>query len=656
MAATNWLLLGLAALSILALVAAVYRGRETPVRGRTSLILLRSAVLVVLLLLLWDPELRLGRTSLGRGDDWVLLDASLSMAAAAGETTAWERGVEAARSFAAEGARLYLASSGLDLLPVDSLVVARPVGLESRVVPWLTRAAEAGARAVTVVSDMRFSDGDGLAGALSELPFPVRFEPVNVGVRNAAVAAVTAPRSVAADSSFVLTIELSTEGLDPDADTVLVELSEGGSVISRAAARPAPLGVPVRATIRAPAPRRSGTLRYDVHASVSGDGLADDDVRSTYVTVSARAGEIVLVSFQPDWEPRFLLPVLEASTGLSALGYLRVGSAYVMLGSSADAAGRRTPETEIRVAAADAELLVLHGLSQASPDWALAAAREHPRTLIFPTDPASVQALGHSGRPAAPGEWYIARQLPASALAAALAGLPVDALPPLTDLIVVDSDSDLTSALLAQRARRGRTDGALLIESTGSRRRILAVGRGYWRWSFRPGEGREAYRRVWSAAAGWLLESEAVAGRLVRPEPRVVPRDATTRWVVAEDLDTLRLRILAGGTVVQDTVLLVGAADTVSSGRLAPGHYRYAVMGGGPAATALAEGPLTVERFSADLTLLPIPVPSGREGEGSALRRVGSAGRRLHTHPAPYLLALVLLCAEWLLRRRWGLR
>jgi hypothetical protein len=66
---------------------------------------------------------------------------------------------------------------------------------------------------------------------------------------------------------------------------------------------------------------------------------------------------------------------------------------------------------------------------------------------------------------------------------------------------------------------------------------------------------------------------------------------------------------------------------------------------------------LTVETWSPELARPPAPraaiAPADRIGRGT----VGPGARRpLHTSPVPYVLLVLLLSAEWVLRRRWGLR
>lgn len=658
MTATDWLLYGLAALAALAATFIIYHVRETAVRRRLLLVLLRAGVLAVLLLLLWDPDLPVGEVA-REGGSWVLLDGTLSMNASAEGTTVWGEAVRSARVQAAGSARLYVFGAGLRALPPESLAVVQPDALASRIVPWLSAAAESGARSIVVISDMRFSDGAELGPALAELRPEVRFRPASLPVRNAAVRGIAAPRTAVADTAFAVSVELRTEGFDRgDAETVSVELWEGGRLVGATRVVAGEPGALVRATFRVRPPREGGLVRYDAVVRAAGDGFPDDDTRSVYVSVAPDEGGVALVSFRPDWEPRFLLPVLEMATGLRTRGYLRVGSTYVTMGGAPEEIGRRATESEVREAAGRADIVVLHGAGAGTPPWAVEAARSALRVLLFPVDAPGARALGVNARPAPAGEWYVTAELPPSPFAAALAGMPAEVLPPLTDPITVTDAGEVAVALRAQWARRGAAEPVLLLETAGSRRRVLAAARGFWRWSFRPGPARETYRKLWAAAAGWLLEGEPVAGPLVRPEPRVVPRGEPVRWLVAApELDSLHLQVLAGDSAATDTVLLLRGADTVATAPLAPGHYRYVARPAGVRGPVLAEGPVTVERFSEEMLRPAVERPADTVAAGGAGRPAREpASRPLHTHPAPYLLAVVLLCAEWILRRRRGLR
>jgi hypothetical protein len=101
----------------------------------------------------------------------------------------------------------------------------------------------------------------------------------------------------------------------------------------------------------------------------------------------------------------------------------------------------------------------------------------------------------------------------------------------------------------------------------------------------------------------------------------------------------------------------VARGDTAAGPVLPPGHYRYRAQAfSGEDAGEIAEGPLTVESYAPDFNR---PVVGVADWQGIAAASVVPSrvpGDPLHTTPWPYLLLIMLLAAEWILRRRWGLR
>jgi hypothetical protein len=86
---------------------------------------------------------------------------------------------------------------------------------------------------------------------------------------------------------------------------------------------------------------------------------------------------------------------------------------------------------------------------------------------------------------------------------------------------------------------------------------------------------------------------------------------------------------------------------------LPPGAYRYRV-------TSDAEAVMTEGRFdvaaATDEMAPPAVEPAAAERAGTPVAGAQAAGRPLRTQPWPYLLVIVLLCGEWIGRRRSGLR
>jgi len=94
-----------------------------------------------------------------------------------------------------------------------------------------------------------------------------------------------------------------------------------------------------------------------------------------------------------------------------------------------------------------------------------------------------------------------------------------------------------------------------------------------------------------------------------------------------------------------------------------PGLYRFELIGpsavtGAPASAAgerIGGGWVEVEGWAGSLRFPPLDPGESRALGGGVVGR-SLTGRPLATHPLAYLLLLLLLSAEWLVRRKIGLR
>jgi len=412
------------------------------------------------------------------------------------------------------------------------------------------------------------------------------------------------------------------------------------------------------------APEGGGIVRYDV-AIAGSDAAPDDDVRSVYVQVGERPAGVALVSLRPDWEPRFLMPVLEQALGLPVRGFLRVADGrYVEMGAG-EVAGRPADEAAVRRVVGGADLVVLHGLGDAAPAWALEAARRARRALIFPATSARDAGVPLALPPAMAGEWYPTSDIPASPVASLLAAMPTVSLPPLTGVRPVVGLDGAWAPLTVSRGGRGSGAPVVVAGEKDGRRWAVATAEGFWRWAFRGGEARQAYRRLWGAIGGWLAEQNFAPGdSAVRPVRIVARRGEPIGWVAgAAEADSVAVRITdATGAVVVDTVVSELRGDTAYTAPLAPGHYGYAARAFvGGAEVGAAEGPISVESFSPEFLRAGAEIGAfdGAGGAGApdpAIRNIVREGEPLHTLPWVYLMIVGLVCTEWVLRRRWGLR
>ncbi|MDX1494991.1 MAG: hypothetical protein R3253_13065 [Longimicrobiales bacterium] len=598
----------------------------------------------LILLLLFNPRLPLADGS-GAAQRWVLLDASLSMAAVGAEgVSAWEAARARADELAATGWRVV--RFGGDDLEADAAADAPPDQMESRLAPALAAAAESGAREVRVLTDARLEDAVAVRSTLEGLPLDLTVETFGDGSDHAGIARFQVPDLSRADGTPVAELEVFGGA---GSDSLRIEILEEGRPVA-VAALPAPsLGLRSSTTVELPTPAAGGRVRYTARLVGVDDGFADDDEAVAFTNVGFEEGGLVVVSLRPDWEPRYLLPVLREVTGLSTTGYLRVApDRFLLMGRAVDR-GATVDSTTVRRAAQEATLLVLHGLTGEAEPWVAALAASPGRRMVFPADAGGAATVGLEAEGPLPGEWYVSPDVPTSPIAGALAGASLDGLPPLSRLLVPETPA-ASPPLQLQLRGAGAPQSALVLLPGGEGRDAVVLASGFWRWAMRDA-GREPYRRLWSGVAGWLLADRAMAAAEPRPLRWVVPRGEAVQWRMPVDSSRVRIRVEIDGAVVRDTLVSGGAA--ASLGTLPPGAYRYTVLSEG--ADTLGAGRFDVA--STTLEMLPRPeVPGLRDGSAPGVEGAVPSGTPLRTTPWPYLLVITLLCGEWIGRRRSGLR
>jgi len=179
---------------------------------------------------------------------------------------------------------------------------------------------------------------------------------------------------------------------------------------------------------------------------------------------------------------------------------------------------------------------------------------------------------------------------------------------------------------------------------------VLTLSSDFWRWGMRA-NGREPYRRFWSGVVGWLLADRDVLTAEARPTSWVMARGAPVEWSVPGDSAVSSIVVTDGDDVVLDTTITSGG--TISTGPLPPASYTFAV-------TAASGDTLGAGRFdvsTSTLEMLPVgDVPEVPVRNASLAEVDSMLGRPLRTLPWPYLLLIALLCGEWIVRRRTGLR
>jgi hypothetical protein len=638
---------------ILALVAGVvayswwlYLRLEIAVPAAKWLAAARATALVLVVLLLFDVRLPTGGPG-GGSDEWVLLDASLSMGAAPeGGASAWEEASARARALERQGWRVVTFGDGAEEEALDD--ETEPGAFRSLLAPALDRAAEGGVRRVRVLSDLRLEDAVAVRSALAALPVEVEFERFGGEVVNAGISRLEVPDVSRPTEPVDAEVEIHVASA---VDSVTVRVLEEGTLVREVrVAAPMP-GLRARVPLELPPPGATGRVRYTASVVVEGDAFPSDDGAVAYASVGHEEGALVLVSLRADWEPRYLLPLLQDVTGLPAIGYLRAGpDAFVPMGRALDR-GAPVDSASVRRAAADATLLVLHGLTGDADAWARSLVGRSGRSVVFAADAEGATLAGiPSGQPR-PGEWYASGDIPTSPIAGALAGVALQGLPPLSDVLLPTDPARVRGALLVQLRGVGAPEAALQLDERPGGRIAVVLASGFWRWAARD-SGRDAYRRLWSGVAGWLLAGEGAAPLEPRPMDWVVPRGEAVVWSVPVDSTSRRVIVTAGDSVVVDEPLANEGSQ--STGVLAPGPYAYRVEGVGGA--VLATGRFDVAEATLEMAPLATVPGEGEAGVPAAAGVENRPGSPLRTRPWPYLLIMGLLCAEWIGRRRSGLR
>ncbi|HEX7337007.1 MAG TPA: hypothetical protein VF252_07340 [Gemmatimonadales bacterium] len=537
----------------------------------------------------------------------ILLDASLSMVAAGGR---WKE----ARDSAARWGEVRL--FGDERVTTDSL----PTRGRSLLAPALL-AASGSDRPLVVVSDGEIED-------VREVPPDLLARStIRVFRRNPepdlAITRVKGPARVSAGDSLLLEVEiLPVAGYA--ADSVRLEVATGTTrLVQRNARLQGGSGGRVRVLVpTAGLPAGDHLLR--VSQARAADADPRTDTRLHLVTVAPTPG-VVFLAGPADWDSRFLYRTLRDVSQLPLRGYVRLENDRWR--SMTDL--RPVARDAVQRAARRADLLILKG------GVADVAAGTTARGIwSWPS--------GESGETQVPGDWYLS-PVEASPMAGAFLGQPVDSFPPAVQLTPVEPGPREWVALYAQLGRRGQQRPAVLGRQEGRTRRITVAADGLWRWPFRGGASEQSYRAWVAATASWLLGGSDSTQGMVRPVQAVVPsgRPVIFQWSgpgspVPQPISW------SGGQPGPDTLQFDGEGRAALW--LPPGQYRYRLGGGG-------SGTVAVEEYSDELLPGLVTLTSH---EGRATR----ATARTTARDWLWLFAICILAlsAEWLARRRLGLR
>jgi hypothetical protein len=370
--------------------------------------------------------------------------------------------------------------------------------------------------------------------------------------------------------------------------------------------------------------REHGALLRAIYQS-AGDAEHRNDTLALGVDLTS-APAAVFVSTSPDYDAREAVAALRGVTALPTRAYYRVAAgAWRTDGTLA-----RVSEADVRAAVQGAPLVVMHG------DTAVFGA---PRAVT------RASLLLFAPPAADDGEWFAAAA-PASPLSPVLGALPLDSLSPLSVAPPAVMPRGQWQALEARRGGSAGDRRAALVGWDEPRRIAVLGASGLWRWRFHGGARADAYAAFFGALYDWLAAGRSDR-RAVVPDPAPLRAGAPMRGrrgAPADSVVHLILRRRDATARVQTITLHFASGVTIAeSPALAPGLYD-AAMPGGSALVAVNASRELVPRRPSVRTGAVGGAPA--LGEPPALRDLGWI----------YALAIAALCAEWLLRRRVGLR
>ena len=565
--------------------------------------LLRAAVIALVVALLLDAPLGFPEPA----SAWAALDVSSSMAR--DDSTTWRAARDSLRRVHADSTFVFgdsIRRGDTSKPPSDPTTRLRPVA---------ERALGAG-HPLLVITDGEVDDPD----ALATLPAGSRLVMVkHPAKRDLGVVSIDAPRAIVSGDTVEVGVTVAAGGAGAAPSSLSLTLND-----RPIATIPVDSMTPfAERTIRVKARLEgvSGAALLRAAVASPGDENRRDDTLTVAVDVS-RAASAVFVSTSPDFDARYALAVLRPSLGIPTRGFFRVAPGEWRTDGSLAVAS----EADVRQALHDAPVAIIHG-----------------DTSVFgPPRAATLGPLALLVTSGTEGEWYPSAA-PLSPLAPALSGVVWDSLPPVGVAPVVAKGT-----WTGVEARRGRGDERkpLIVGMEEPRRVAVISASGMWRWKFRGGVAGDAFTAFWGSVFDWLA-AERADHRAAVPDERVVRAGDPIRWrrgsagdslatVVVQRRgttrgDTLMLRFPPGVTVVETPALAAGVYDVTTRGgsALLPVNPSREWIPRAPTVTAKDR---TLGALSAD-----------------AAPRIRGAGWA-------YALAILVLCAEWILRRRRGMR
>ncbi len=571
-------------------------------RLRPLLMALRVVAVVVVMALLLDLPIGVARPPA----PLVALDASGSWQRSA-DQGAWRVAGDSARAASVTATDLVLFGDSVRSVTIP----AAPTDLASQVAPVVQRAAADGRRLV-VVTDGAIDDADALAQALP-------------GSR-----LIVVPTTAKADRA-VADISAPAEGRVGDTVRVQARIVAGGAVPAPATLRwmldgavlgESPVGAlaasgeeVVEGRLVIPAGDSVAVLRAVLAAG------SDGEARNDTLAVAFRRGvrqRVVIISSAPDADVRDVAAALRSNVALPTDVFFRVAPLRWVRDNDF------TPidESAVRAAVRGATLAVLHG--DTTVLGAPSALNTRALLLLSPASPDAPELM--------------VRPAPSSPLQAGLAGIVVESLPPLRAAVPA------RGAVVALNAAPGGapTGATAVIAATdGEVRRVVVSASGYGRWRARGGVSEAAFQALIGSSTDWLLGARGRAA-VATPVAAVVRAGAIVRWRRGSQARSAVTLVRDGDRATRRDTLVFGTSAEATMPPLASGVWRGTI-----------DGAPVVIPVSGSREWLPhvATLRSGPlNGEALAVRRGARSLSWL------YLATVLLLAAEWLLRRRAGLR
>ncbi len=637
----------------------VYSRMEIAISSWKSLAILRFLTLSMVLLLIWDPNIPVARTEIGQDTVWVLLDGSQSMRPTDQSRPGLLAEVmERLTEMEEMPLRIMLFGERPRFVSADSVESIDFRDELSTLGPALVSAAEAGASDVLVLSDFRIDDVETLDSYSQTYGLDVKFERLDMERRNVGVEDFMVFRNDPLEETVTAQASIFSEGLQED-ESITIEIFEEENLVVSEEVNPISIGNTLMFEVELPINHEaSGLLEYRISLGILEDDFSLDNQKSTFIDMSFSDKEIVFLSMKPDWEPRFLLPVLSEVSGLSFEGFLSLGDDQFL--SMNDIEGDESIVTESRVkrAVAASRILIVHGLAGDSPDWVVDALDNSSSTIAFIEDGTAASKMGVSTQQSiVEGEWYLESSLKPSPLASTLSGIDLTSLAPLNAVLPMLDPNSYLRPIEFRRNGLGQIQAPLILNENDDSKQALVLASGFWRWSSRGGNSREVYRRLWSGVLGWLMASEVASNRrLVEPEVRVWSENDQSRWSAwGLANNSIHLMIYKDEKLVQDTTVIVNPESQFFINGLGLGSYSYRAddINSGD---LLGSGRFKVENHSLEWFRVPRDLVDIYSDLPSSTAIGSGFSRPLHTYIIPYLLIIIFLSIEWIGRRQRGLR